>query len=76
MAENSRGQNRNGNRRRGDGPTLTSNEPNRRNRSSEGSSSDRNLDRVKSDNRVPGGSHSPNKINISATDYDGQLSDE
>ena len=76
MAENSSGQNSNGNRRRSDGPAPNSHEPGKRNRSSEGSSSDRNLDRVKSDNRGPRGSSSLNKTNISATDYDGQLSDE
>ena len=75
MAENSRGQNRNGNRPRSDSPAPNSQEANKRNRSSQGFR-DTNLDRVRSDNRTPKSSGLSNKTNISGTDYDGQLSDE
>jgi len=75
MAENSRGQNRNGNRRKHEGPAPNSHEANKRNRSSQGLR-DTNLDRVRSDNRTPTSSGLSNKTSTSGTDYDGQLSDE
>jgi len=75
MAENTRGQNRNGNRHRSEGPAPNSHEANKRNRASQGLR-DTNLDRVRSDNRTPKSSGFSNKANISGTDYDGQLSDE
>lgn len=75
MAENSRGQNRNGHRQKSAGPAPNSQEANKRNRSSQGLR-DTNLDRVRNDNRTQKSSGLSDKINISGSDYDGQLSDE
>ena len=74
MAENSRGQNGNGNRQKSAGPAPHSHETNK-SRSSPGSR-DTNVDRVRNDNRSPKNFGLPGKTNFSATDYDGQLSDE
>ena len=75
MAENSRGQNRNGNRQKNQGPAPDSHEATKRSSSSQGLR-DTGADRVRSDNRAPRSPGFSNKTNISSTDYDGQLSDE
>lgn len=77
MAENTRGQNRNGQRNRNGGPTNSQEEnvSNRRNAPSRGMR-DTNLDRMRNDNRTPKSSGLSDKRSISGSDYDGQLSDE
>ena len=74
MAENPRGQNKNGQQ---NSRNLASEEnvSNRRNTSSRGMK-DINLDRMRNDNRTPKSSGLSEKRNITGSDYDGQLSDE
>ena len=78
MAENSRGQNRNGQRNRNSGnPTRSQEEKvnNKRNAPSRGTR-DTDLDRMRNDNRTPKSSGLSEKRFITGSDYDGQLSDE
>ena len=75
MAENSRGQNRNGNRQKSVGPAPGDRDAGKR-KSSAGRLRDTDVDRLSSDNRTQKSSGLPGKTNVSATDYDGQLSDE
>ena len=75
MAENSGGQNRNGNRQKNRGPAPGSHEANKRNGSPQGLR-DTGTNRLRSENRAPRSPGFSNKTNISSTDYDGQLSDE
>lgn len=78
MAENPRGQNRNGQRsNRNGGPTRSQEEnfSNKRNSSSRGMR-DTDLDRMRNDNRTPKSSGLSDKRFITGSDYDGQLSDE
>lgn len=77
MAENSRGQNRNGQRNRNNAPDARSNEEQVSNKNtSSGRLRNTNLDRMRNDNRTPKSSGLSEKSNIMGTDYDGQLSDE
>ena len=75
MAENSRGQNRNGDRQKSVGPAPRDGDAGKRN-SSAGRLRDTDIDRLRNDNRTQKNSGIPGKTDISATDYDGQLSDE
>ena len=75
MAANSRGQNKSGKRQKSGGPAPDSHETNKRSKSSDGLR-DTNVDRIRSDNRIPKNYGLPDKTDISGTDYDGQLSDE
>ena len=74
MAENPRGQNKNGQQ---NSRNLSSEEnvSNRRNNSSRGMK-DTDLDRMRNDNSTPKSSGISEKRNITGSDYDGQLSDE
>jgi hypothetical protein len=77
MAENSRGQNRNGQRNRNDSPSKNNQtRSNGRRDSSSSGIRDTNLDRVRNDNRSPKGSGLSEKRFTTGSDYDGQLSDE
>lgn len=77
MAENSRGQNRNGQRNGTDAPSRTNQENRgRRNTSSSRGLDNKDLDRVRNDNRTPKSSGLSEKRGITGSDYDGQLSDE
>ena len=77
MAENSRGQNRNGQRNKTNNPTRSNQEQGRggRQESSRGLR-DTDLDRVHNNNRTPKSSGLSEKRFITGSDYDGQLSDE
>lgn len=78
MAENSRGQNRQGqSNSRNNSPDSRSNEEqvSNRGKTSRGLR-DTNLDRMRDANRTPKSSGLSEKRNITGTDYDGQLSDE
>ena len=75
MAENARGQNRNGNRLKSAGPAPGDRNAGKRNSSAE-RLRDTDAHRLRSDNRTQKTSGIPGEYNISATDYDGQLSDE
>ena len=74
MAENPRGQNKNGQQNSRNLPSEE-NVSNRRNASSRGMK-DSNLDGMRNDNRTPKSSGLSEKRNITGSDYDGQLSDE
>jgi hypothetical protein len=77
MSENTRGQNRNGQRNKNTGPIESpdSNRGGRKNTSSRGLR-DTDLDRVRNNNRTPKSSGLSEKRGITGSDYDGQLSDE
>jgi hypothetical protein len=77
MAENSRGQNRNGQRNRNAAPSdpQDNNRLGKKNTSSRGLR-DTDLDSVRNNNRTPKSSGLSEKRSISGNDYDGQLSDE
>jgi hypothetical protein len=77
MAENSRGQNRNG-QQNSDGAPSNPQDNNRLSKKSTSSRGLRNtdLDRVRNNNRTPKSSRLSEKTSISGSDYDGQLSDE
>lgn len=75
MSENTRGQNRNGQRSRNSGPTESPDRSNNKNTSSRGMR-DTDLDRVRNNNRTSKGSGLSETRSFSGSDYDGQLSDE
>ena len=76
MAENSRGQNRNGQRNRNDSPSQNNQGTRGNSRRNNSGVRDTNLDRIRNDNRNPKNSGISEKRYISGSDYDGQLSDE
>jgi hypothetical protein len=76
MAENSRGQNRNGQRNRNDSPSQSNQSSRSNSRRNNSGVRDTNLDRVRNDNRTPKNSGISEKRYTSGSDYDGQLSDE
>jgi hypothetical protein len=77
MAENSRGQNRNGQGNSTNSPTRNTRDEGRSGKqdSSRGLR-DTDLDRVRNNNRTPKSSGLSEKRFITGSDYDGQLSDE
>ena len=77
MSENTRGQNRNGQRNKNGGPIESpdNNRGGKRNTSSRGLR-DTDLDRVRNNNRTPKSSGLSEKRGVTGSDYDGQLSDE
>ena len=76
MAENSRGQNRNGQRNRDDSPSRNSESTRTGSKRNSSGIRDTNLDRVRNNNRTPKGSGISEKRFITGSEYDGQLSDE
>ena len=77
MAENSRGQNRNGQRNSDAAPShpQDNNRPGKKNTSTRGLRNT-DLDSVRNNNRTPKSSGLAEKRSISGSEYDGQLSDE
>jgi hypothetical protein len=77
MAENSRGQNRNGQQNKNAAPShpQDNNRHGKKNTSSRGLR-DTDLDRIRNNNRTPKSSGLAEKRSITGSDYDGQLSDE
>jgi hypothetical protein len=76
MAENSRGQSRNGQRNRNDSPSRSTEITRSNSKRNSSGLRDTNLDRVRNDNRSPKSSGISQKRFITGSDYDGQLSDE
>ena len=77
MSENTRGQNRNGQRNKNTGPieSTESSRHSKKNSSSRGMR-DTDLDHVRNNNRTPKSSGLGEKRGLTGNDYDGQLSDE
>src|SRR6186713_1737634 len=75
MSENTRGQNRNGQRKKNTGPTEPPDRTNKKNTSLRGVR-DTDLDRIRNNNRTPKSSGLSEKRGFTGSDYDGQLSDE
>ena len=77
MAENSRGQNRNGQRNSDGAPSnpQDNNRLSKRNTSTRGLRNT-DLDSIRNNNRIPKSSGLAEKRSISGSEYDGQLSDE
>jgi hypothetical protein len=76
MAENSRGQNRNGQRNRNDSPSRSNENTRNTDKRTSSGMRETNLDRVRNENRSPKSSGISQKRFIASDNYDGQLSDE